>query len=278
MVGFCPRILGYLGSHWIKEFDGESGDNGKLPLSEWNQFIQAGKDGTIIDNDFCVFDFDNEFTPPWSAKIMIANRTKRLSDKFEFRKLLGERAFVLCTYESWFSDEEVDHDKDVEWQDDRYHLVDEPKELEEISDMFVELDQAMHELDKVIKAGDVIDLFAVYYQAIDDEGDVVLVEVVAEEMVAKEAVDGDDANDRDVIPHELYAAIVAQEGVFSSDDGDVIPDELYAEVVAQEGGGLVNYGDVIPYEVVAEEMLKDQTRSIKGRRVMADKENDDDAQ
>ncbi|GJT71131.1 hypothetical protein Tco_1030417 [Tanacetum coccineum] len=28
----------------------------------------------------------------------------------------------------------------------------------------------------------------------------------------------------------------------------------------------------------AEEMLKDQTRSIKGRRVMADKENDDDAQ
>nr|GEU65516.1 hypothetical protein [Tanacetum cinerariifolium] len=196
-------------------------------------------------------------------------------------------------------------DSDVEWQDDRYHLVDEPEELKEIDDMFYELDQEMDKPDKVIKAEDVTNLSAVYYQAIDDERDVVLVEVVSEEMVAKEAVDGDDgkhvvsnedvfpddlyaaivaqegvfpANDRDVILHELYVAIVAQKGVFSSDDGDVIPYELYAEVFAQEGGGLVNYEDVMPYEVVVEEMLEDQTRSIKGRRVMADKKNDDDAQ
>nr|GFA28377.1 hypothetical protein [Tanacetum cinerariifolium] len=120
----------------------------------------------------------------------------------------------------------VDQDKDVEWKDDRFHLVDELEELKEISDMFDELDQAMDKLDKVIKAEDVTDLSVVYYQAIDDEGDVVLVEVVSEEMVAKEAVDGDDGkhvvSNEDVFLDELYAAIVAQEGVFPANDRDVI--------------------------------------------------------
>ncbi|GKG16767.1 hypothetical protein Tco_0361724, partial [Tanacetum coccineum] len=61
----------------------------------------------------------------------------------------------------------------------------------------------------------------------------------AEEMVIEKAVDGNDGgdvvSDGDAIPDELYAAIVAQEGVFSADDGDVIPDELYGVIVAQEG-------------------------------------------
>ncbi|GJZ53970.1 hypothetical protein Tco_0608855, partial [Tanacetum coccineum] len=86
----------------------------------------------------------------------------------------------------------VDQDIDVEWQDGTYHLVDEP---EEISDMFVELDQAMDELDQVIKDEYVTYLFDVYDQIIDDEGDVVPVEVVAEVMVSEEAVDGDDGRD-----------------------------------------------------------------------------------
>ncbi|GKF20342.1 hypothetical protein Tco_0068980 [Tanacetum coccineum] len=59
-----------------KEFDSESGNNGKLRLLEWNQSIKHGKDGTVVDNDFCVFYSNNEFLPPWSAEIMITNRTK----------------------------------------------------------------------------------------------------------------------------------------------------------------------------------------------------------
>ncbi|GJY63307.1 hypothetical protein Tco_0464767 [Tanacetum coccineum] len=73
-----------------KEFDGESGNNGKLPLLEWNQSTQDGKDETLVDNDFCVFDSDNKFPPPWSVEIMIAYRTKRLSVEFEFKKLMAE--------------------------------------------------------------------------------------------------------------------------------------------------------------------------------------------
>ncbi|GJZ48522.1 hypothetical protein Tco_0602354 [Tanacetum coccineum] len=153
---------------------------------------------------------------------------------------------------------EVDQDIYVEWKDDPYHLVDELEETEEINDMFAELDQAIDEPDQVIEAEGVTDLLAVYDQAINDEGDVVQVEVVAEEMVTEEAVDVDDGehvvSDGDLIPEELYAAIVAQEGVRPVDDGDVIPDEVVTEI-----------------------MLEDQTRSIKRRRVMADKENEDDA-
>ncbi|GJZ25409.1 hypothetical protein Tco_0569662 [Tanacetum coccineum] len=96
-------------------------------------------------------------------------------------------------------------------------------------------------------------------QAIDDERDAVPIEVVAEEIVVEEAVDGDDGelvlSDGDM--SMLKPEVVAQEGVFSTDDGDVIPDELYTEVVAQEGVRLVDDGDVIPNEVVVEEMLED---------------------
>nr|GEW74166.1 transposase, Ptta/En/Spm, transposase, Tnp1/En/Spm-like protein [Tanacetum cinerariifolium] len=68
---------------------------------------------------------------------------------------------------------------------------------EEISDMFVELDQAMDELDQVIKDEDedATYLFDVYDQIIVDEGDVVPIEVVAEVIVLEEAVDGDDGRD-----------------------------------------------------------------------------------
>ncbi|GJS62015.1 RNA-directed DNA polymerase, eukaryota, reverse transcriptase zinc-binding domain protein [Tanacetum coccineum] len=73
-----------------KEFDSESGNSGKLPLLEWHQSSQAGKDETVVNNDFCVFNSDNEFPPPWSAERMNANRAQRMSDEFEFKKLLAE--------------------------------------------------------------------------------------------------------------------------------------------------------------------------------------------
>ncbi|GJS60390.1 hypothetical protein Tco_0655174 [Tanacetum coccineum] len=80
-------------------------------------------------------------------------------------------------------DEDVDQGIDVQWQDDPYHNVDEPKE---ISEMFADLDEALDELDHV----------------------------VAEEMVADETVDGDDVEQvvsDDVIPHEVYVVMAAQE-------------------------------------------------------------------
>ncbi|GJW95534.1 vacuolar proton-inorganic pyrophosphatase [Tanacetum coccineum] len=160
--------------------------------------------------------------------------------------------------------------------------IDEPEEPEEISDMFAKLDKALDELDHVIEAKNITELFAIYDQATDDVGDVVPVDVVAEEMVAKEVVDGDDSEqvvyDMDVIPDGLYTAIVAQKGVFSTDDGDVIPYEVVDEVLKQKGVWIVDDGDVIPDEVVAEKMLEDHTRLIKRKRVMADKENEDDSQ
>ncbi|GKC59972.1 hypothetical protein Tco_1087570 [Tanacetum coccineum] len=77
----------------------------------------------------------------------------------------------------------------------------------------------------------------------------------------EKAVDGDKVehvlnlvDDGDGILDELYATVVAQEGLDPVDDRDVNPDELYAKVVAQEGVDLVDDKDVIPNEVVAEEM------------------------
>jgi hypothetical protein len=68
--------------------------------------------------------------------------------------------------ETWISDEEVDQRIDVEWKDDPYHLVDEPKQPEEISDMFAETDQALDELDDVVAAGEVTELYAIFAEPI----------------------------------------------------------------------------------------------------------------
>nr|GEW05143.1 hypothetical protein [Tanacetum cinerariifolium] len=195
-----------------KEFDGKSGNRG------WMSFCTMGQMRSILNmglKSFCIM-----------TQIMVPTLVKRKWD-----------------IKIWFGDEDVDKGIDVEWQDDPYHLINEP---EEISDIFADLDQALDELDQVIEAQDVINLFSSYDQPIDDEGYVVPVEGVFL------------ANDGDVIPTQIYDAMVAQEGVFSPDDGDVIPIEVYEVMVTQE-------------------MLKDQTRPIKRKRVMADKEDEDDA-
>ncbi|GJS35385.1 hypothetical protein Tco_0533767 [Tanacetum coccineum] len=289
-----------------KEFDGESGNSGKLPLLEWNQSSQARKDGTVVDNDFCDFDSYNEFLPPWSAEIMITNRTKRLIDEFEFKKLLAEIDYVFGLENS--SQDSLEFPYEIDFEQEMEELLNYgPNE--------VDFEQRMEELlyydtdDGASISGrkGILRLGLVMKRGCGS------VEMVAEEMVVEKAVDGNDGgdvvSDGDAIPDELYAAIVAQEGVFSADDGDVIPDELYgvivaqegvflgdslneysfndlinvkdevvAEVVAQAGVGPVDDGDVIPNELVTEEIMEDQTRSIKRRKVMADKENEDDGQ
>nr|GEX87504.1 hypothetical protein [Tanacetum cinerariifolium] len=100
-------------------------------------------------------------------------------------------------------------------------------------------------------------------------------------MVTKEIVDGDNKN---VIPTEVHYDMVAQE-MLKDQVGDdvVIPNEVYAAMVAAYGYLYTEYEDVvIPTEVydamVAQEMLEDQTRAIKRRRVMADKEDKDNAE
>ncbi|GJZ99373.1 hypothetical protein Tco_0671924 [Tanacetum coccineum] len=106
--------------------------------------------------------------------------------------------------------------------------------------------------------------------------------VIAEEMVIEDTIDGDDG---DVIPTKVYDAMVAQEmledqaGIWDV----VIPHEVYAIMVAAEGFFYTEDRDVvIPTEVydamVAQEMLEYQTRAIKRRRVMVDKEDKDNAE
>ncbi|GJU40763.1 hypothetical protein Tco_1193720 [Tanacetum coccineum] len=166
---------------------------------------------------------------------------------------------------------EVDFEQgiDVEWQDDPYHNVDEHEEPKEIMDMFADLDQ-------VTEDQDVTYLFAIYEQPIDD---VVLVKVVAEETIDSD--DGEQVGfDKDVFQMKLYDAMVAPK-MLEDDDGDVIPTEVYDALVAQE---MLedDDGDVIPTKIydamVAHEMLEDQTRAIERRSVMAEKEDEDDAQ
>ncbi|GJV07811.1 hypothetical protein Tco_1345467 [Tanacetum coccineum] len=263
---------------------------------------------------------------PLSIERFLEDRTRRLSDEFEFRKLLAEIDHVFgldnssqdeqdvsndvsfddvifddvsfddvafddvsfddyyATDDSasitgksddvptWFNDEDVDQGIDVEWKNDPYHNVDEP---EEISDMFADLDHALDKLNQVIEAQDVSNLFVVYDQPVDDEGGMVPsevmledqfgngipVEVVAKDKVAKGTIVGSSGEDRDVvIPHEVYAAMVAAEGLLYTKDGDVvIPTEVYNAMVAQK-------------------MLEDQNRAIKMRRVMVDEEDKDNAE
>ncbi|GKD99574.1 hypothetical protein Tco_1387558 [Tanacetum coccineum] len=95
----------------------------------------------------------------------------------------------------------------------------------------------------------------------DQFGNVIPVEVVAKDKVAEGTIVGSSGEDRDVvIPHEVYAAMVAAEGFLYTEDGDVvIPTEVYDAMVAQK-------------------MLEDQNRAIKMRRVMADEEDKDNAE
>ncbi|PWA86758.1 hypothetical protein CTI12_AA085250 [Artemisia annua] len=284
-----------------KDVDGETGNTGKLLLlewhKEWHETSQPDKAGPIYESDS-----DNGFPPTFCAGKMIANHSKRLSDEFQFRRLLEEidQEFMVedssedslestdvldfddayyddtsdgCTISgkegdlhTWISDEEVDQGKDVDWTDDPYHLVDvpepeemhaieepqEPKEPQEISDMFAEIDQALDELDDVVAAGEGTECAEVV-------GD-------GEQRVCDVAV----------IPDDQCALVVGNEGCMPVVEGDVIKDKEVAKqgdepVQVLEKNGVGQDG------VLAEDKFENQGRSIKRRRLMADKKPKVDA-
>ncbi|PWA65083.1 hypothetical protein CTI12_AA258010 [Artemisia annua] len=290
-----------------KGVDGETGNNGKLLLlewhKEWHKTSQPDKAGPVYDSDS-----DNGFPPTFSAGKMIANHSKRLSDEFEFRRLLVEidQEFMGedssedsleatdvvefddayyddtsdgCTISgkegdlhTWISDEEVDQGKDVDWTDDPYHLVDvpepeemhaieepqEPEEPQDISDMFAEIDQALDELDDVVAAGEGTEVYAIFAEPISFS--LVPLVVVGEERVRDVAV----------IPDDQCALVVGNEGCMPVVEGDVIKDKEVAKqgdepVQVLEKNGVGQDG------VIAEDKFEDQGRSIKRRRLMADK-------
>ncbi|GJY69782.1 hypothetical protein Tco_0472764 [Tanacetum coccineum] len=203
-----------------------------------------GPMGHIVATDFCVCDSDNEFSPSWSTKKMLEDRTRSqdeqdVSNDVSFDDIVLMMSLlmmslllmslsmmsnmmllilmlgwmILILNRSWKSDEDVDQGIDVEWKADPYHNVDELEEPEEIRG-------------------------------------VVPSEVVAEEMVTEETVDG---NDGDVIPTEVYDAMVSQEQL-EDQDGDVIPVKVVAkDKVVEE---IVEVVTEVYDAMVAQEMLE----------------------
>ncbi|PWA89001.1 transposase, MuDR [Artemisia annua] len=284
-----------------KDVAGETGNTGKLLLlewhKEWHETSQPDKAGPIYDSDS-----DNGFPPTFCAGKMIANHSKRLSDEFQFRRLLEEidQEFMVedssedslestdvldfddayyddtsdgCTISgkegdlhTWISDEEVDQGKDVDWTDDPYHLVDvpepeemhaieepqEPEEPQEISDMFAEIDQALDELDDVVAAGEGTKVYAIFAEPISFSFFPL------------------------VVVDDQCALVVGSEGCMSVVERDVIKDKEVAKqgdepVQVLEKNGVGQDG------VLAEDKFEDQGRSIKRRRLMADKKPKVDA-
>lgn len=71
-----------------KGVDGETGNSGKLLLLEWHKTSQPEKAGPVFYTDS-----DSDFLPTFCAEKkskMIANHTKRMSDEYQFRRLLEE--------------------------------------------------------------------------------------------------------------------------------------------------------------------------------------------
>ncbi|GKC26301.1 hypothetical protein Tco_1033595 [Tanacetum coccineum] len=198
---------------------------------------------------------------------ILEDRTRRLSEEFEFVKLLAEINHEFGFVNSSQDEQDVSNDVDIDdvvfddvsfdvvdfdvvmddldlnrsrrddkGNDNPYHNVDEP---EEINDMFADLDQAFDEIHLVIEAQDVSDLFVVYDQLMMkkmlENGDVISTKVydvmVAQEMLKDQA--------GDVISVEVVSKdMVAEETVVGSSGKDkdvVIPHEVYAAMVVIEG-------------------------------------------
>ncbi|PWA65324.1 hypothetical protein CTI12_AA325110 [Artemisia annua] len=271
-----------------KGVDGETGNSGKLLLlewhKEWHKTRQPDKVGPVY-----VSDSDNGFPPTFCAGKMIVNHSKRLSDEFEFRRLLVEidQEFMVedssedsleatdvvefddAYYDdtsdgdlhTWISDEEVDQGKDVAWTDDPYHLVDvpEPEEMHSIEEP-----QEPEEPQDIIAAGEGTEVYAIFAEPISFS--LVPLVVVGEERFANLDVDGDDGEQRvrdvAVIPDDQCALVVGNEGCMPVVEGDVIKDKDVAKqgdepVQVLEKNGVGQDG------VIAEDKFEDQGRSIK---------------
>ncbi|GJZ01886.1 hypothetical protein Tco_0519847 [Tanacetum coccineum] len=106
-----------------------------------------------------------------------------------------------------------------------------------ISIIFVDLDQALDELDQLIEVQYVSDLFVVCDQPIVDEEGVVPLDVVAKEMVEEKAFNGDDGDQvvsDEVILAEVYVAMFLPYGVLAPSDADLTPDEVYVAVIVED--------------------------------------------
>ncbi|PWA51323.1 hypothetical protein CTI12_AA455980 [Artemisia annua] len=229
-----------------KDLDGEAGNSGKLLLLECHKTSQPEKARPVYD-----IDSENDFPPTFCAEKMFANHTKSLSDGFQFRRLLEEIDQEFMVEDSsedslesidvlnfvdegdlhtWISVEEVDQGIDVEWQDDPYHLVDvpEPEEPQEISDMFAEIDQALDELNDVVAAEKGTEMYAIFAEPISFN--LVPLMVVGEETFTILDVDGEQiVCDGAVIPNDLCAKVVGDEGFISAVDGDVFTNKVVAK-------------------------------------------------
>ncbi|PWA56993.1 hypothetical protein CTI12_AA411040 [Artemisia annua] len=264
-----------------KDVDGETGNTGKLLLlewhKEWHETSQPEKAGPLYDSDS-----ENGFPLTFCAGKMIANHSKRLSDEFQFRRLLEEidqefmvedssedslestdvldfddayyddtsDGFTISGKEgdlhTWINDEEVDQGKDVDWTDDPYHLVDvpEPEEMHAIKET-----QKPEEPQEIVKY-----VYALFAEPISFS--LVPLVVVGEERFAILDVDGDDGEqrvrDEDVILDEQCAEVVG-DGEQRICDVAVIPDDQCAVVVGNERCISVVEGDVIKDKVVAKQ-------------------------
>ncbi|PWA71624.1 hypothetical protein CTI12_AA253300 [Artemisia annua] len=236
-----------------KDVDGETGNTRKILLlewhKEWHKTSRPEKAGPLYDTDS-----DNGFPPTFCAEKMIANHSKRLSDEFEFRRLLEDidQEFMVedssenslestdvldfdnayyddtsdgCTISgkegdlhTWISDEEVDQGIDVDWTGDPYHLVDVPEP---------------EEMYAIEEPQEISDMFAEIDQALDELDDV----VAAEEGTEMYAIFAEPISfslvPLVVVSEEMFA-ILDVDGVDGEQrvcDEDVIPDEQCAEVV-----------------------------------------------
>ncbi|GKD74224.1 hypothetical protein Tco_1332506 [Tanacetum coccineum] len=112
----------------------------------FHQTIHVGKDGTIVAIDFRVCDSDNEFPLPWSTEKMIKDRTRRLSDEFEFIKLLAEIDHEFGLDNS--SQNEQDVSNDVDFDDVVFDDVDfDDVSFDDVDFDIVDIDVGMDDLD-----------------------------------------------------------------------------------------------------------------------------------
>jgi hypothetical protein len=237
-----------------KGVDGETGNSGKLLLlewhKEWHKTRQPEKVGPVFYSDS-----DTDFPPTFCAKKMIEYHTKRMSDEFQFRRLLEEidqdftvedsseeSTGLLDFYDldfddayyddtsdeevdqgtnaEWY-DEEVDQGTNVEWHDDPYHLVDVPEPEE------------MHAIEDPEEPQEISDMFAEIDQALDELDDVVAAGEGTEVYALYAEPISFSLVPLVVVGEEMFA-ILDVDGVDGEQrvrDEDVILDEKCAEVV-----------------------------------------------
>ncbi|PWA86263.1 hypothetical protein CTI12_AA142470 [Artemisia annua] len=135
--------------------------------------------------------------------------------------------------------------------------------------MFPEIDQPLDELDNVVAAKEGTEMYAIFAEPISLS--LVPLVVFGEETFAILDVGGVDGEQRvcdgAVIPYDMCAEVVGDEGCISTVDGDAITDKVVAKQ-GDEPDEVLEKNGVGQDGVVVEEKFKDQGRSIKRIRLM----------